>query len=95
MTQFLCKKHGMQSAVFTSPNVQQKMLRGEHIRTSDLQTIKLQLLSEIPGIYKVDDAFVEENKRALSDNTEESEFEIECRLVPICASCYREQLSNE
>ena len=95
MTQFLCKKHGMQSPVFTSPNIQQKVLRGEFVRASELKTITLKLLSEVPGVYRVDDAFFEENRDALSNITEESEFELECRLVPVCAECYREFLCEE
>ncbi|WP_291811832.1 hypothetical protein [Limnobacter sp.] len=95
MTQFLCKKHGMQSAIFTSPNIQQKILKGEFVEHSGLKTLTLKLLSDVPGVYKVDEDFLEENQDFLSNITEESEFEIECRLVPVCASCYHEFLQGK
>lgn len=88
MTQFLCPMHGMQPAVFTSPTIQQRILRGEKIQRSELANLELVKLSEVTALYKVDLEFIAEHKEIIDQSTEESEFELECKLVPVCKKCF-------
>jgi len=60
-----------------------------------LKTQTLKSLSEVPGVYEIDTGFLEENQNFLVNITKEFEFEIECRLVPVCASCYHEFLQGK
>ncbi len=92
MTQFLCPIHGMQAALFTSSKIQRRIVRGNKIQRCELVHLELTKLSEVPAVYKVDREFIEENRETIKQSTEESEFELECKLVPVCKKCFYEHL---
>src|SRR6478736_635556 len=96
MAMFLCDKHGEVVASFVSPHVASAVNAGTDL---DVLTITI---NEGFGTSrnKVDQAFVAEivsegllSADSLTGISEESSWEISCRLAPVCAQCLAEWVS--
>ena len=97
MAMFLCGSHGEIVASFVSPSVAVAVNAG-----ADLDVLSITIDDGLgTSVNEVDQAFVAEIVRegllsadSLTGSSEESSWEISCRLEPVCGKCLAEWLSR-